>query len=324
MINKQDFIDHLTDALPNSFVDEKNLSKEVIRALKTYTWKSGDFVTSTVNGKLVICVFDKFDTKDTFISSFSVGLGNDTYIKERFYIDDFRDATAEECRIISKAVDEAGYRWLYGMILPKFGIGQYVVDESSNEVYIITEIVDNVYNCKDLDGNTGALLINDKERNLPLHAWTIDDAKPGQLLASKKDKVYVNFKEIDPNNSFYFLSTWDVDGTDASVNMNPGDDWVSDAFVPANKQQKEEVKHIMELNGYVYIKLTTPNDANSSDKEDLLSLIKSKYPNISNKEILKLLTDATYKLVNGNQSWTSIQVRRANRINQSNSSNRYR
>lgn len=303
MINKQDFIDHLTDSLPNNIADEENLSKEVLKALKTYTWKSGDFLASTENGGVIICVFNKFDSTDTFISSFSIRPlnGNGSVSKhECFYIDDFRKATKEEYEIISNAITENGYRWLYGMILPKFGVGQYIVNESSNEVYIITEIVDNVYNCKDLDGNTGALLINNKERNLPLHAWTIDDAKPGQILASKKDKVYVNFEKIDPNNPFYFLSTWDVDGTDSSVNMNPGDDWVSDAFVPANKQQKEEVRRIMELNGYVYIKLTTPKDANSSDKEDLLSLIKSKYPDISNKEILKLLTEATYKLVNGN------------------------
>lgn len=303
MIHKQDFLDHLEDKLSNEFPDEVALKNEVIKALKTYVWHMGDLVTFKDPTDPIICVFHHFDDDDHFTSSFSVRPNSENYIcdtNEHFEINQFRNATAEESEIISEAITDSGRRWLYGMILPKFGVGQYIVNESSNEVYIITEIVDNVYNCKDLDGNAGVLLINDKERNLPLHAWTIDDAKPEQILASKKDKVYVSFKEIDPNNPFYFLSMWDVDGSDESICTEPVDNWVSDAFVPANKQQKEEAKRIMEHNGYVHIKLNTPKDTPSSDKEDLLSLIKSKYPDISNKEILKLLTDAIYKLVNGN------------------------
>lgn len=301
MVSKQDFMNHLEEVLPNNIADEPSLSKGVLKALKTYTWKSGDFLTSTKNGGVIICVLDKFDSDDTFISSFSIRPLDGNYTVSRhecFYLDDFRKSTEEEYEIISKVITENGYRWLYGMILPKFGVGQYIVDESSNKVYIITEIVDNVYNCKDLDGNTGALLINDKERNLPLHAWTIDDAKEDQLLASKKDKVYVRFKEVNPDNSFYFISVYDIDGYNNSVNDEPSDEWVSDAFVPANKQQKEEVRRIMELNGFTYVKLSNPKDTPSSDKKDLLSFIKNKYPDISNKEILKLLTDAIYKLVN--------------------------
>lgn len=301
MVSKQDFMNHLEEVLPNNIADEASLSKGVLKALKTYTWKSGDFLTSTKNGGVIICVLDKFDNDDTFISSFSIRPLDGNYTVSRhecFYLDDFRKSTEEEYEIISKVITENGYRWLYGMILPKFGVGQYIVDESSNKVYIITEIVDNVYNCKDLDGNTGALLINDKERNLPLHAWTIDDAKEGQLLASKKDKVYVRFKEVNPDNSFYFVSVYDIDGYNNFVNDEPSDEWVSDAFVPANKQQKEEVRRIMELNGFTYVKLSNPKDTPSSDKKDLLSFVKNKYPDISNKEILKLLTDAIYKLVN--------------------------
>lgn len=305
MINKQDFIDHLSDALPNNIADETSLSKGVLKALKTYTWKSGDFLTSTKNGGVIICVLDKFDSDDTFISSFSIRSLDGNYTVSRhecFYLDDFRKSTEEEYEIISKAITENGYRWLYGMILPRFGVGQYIVDESSNKVYIITEIVDNVYNCKDLDGNTGALLINDRERNLPLHAWTIDDAKEGQLLASKKDKVYVRFKEVNPDNSFYFVSLYDIDGYDNSVNDEPSDEWVSDAFVPATKGQIEEVFRIMELNGFTYVDLSKFNGSTTMTPEYLISLVKDKYPDYNTKQILKLFNEAINKLLTDEQS----------------------
>lgn len=303
MIYKQDFIDHLTDNLPESFESEELLESKVTRALKTYIWKAGDFLTSKNEEGTIICVFNNLDDDETFTSSFSINLGKEVNIvtdKEHFFVDTFRKATEEEYKIISKAISESGYCWLYGMIVPKFKVGQYIVEESTKKVYVITGIVGKVYECMDLDDNEATFLINDKERNLPLHAWTIDDAEEGQLLASKKDKVYVGFKKVDPDNSFYFVSLYDVDGYDNSVSDEPSDEWVSDAFVPANEQQKEEVKRIMELNGFTYVKLNIYKDVTSSDKEDLLSLIKSKYPNISNKEILKLLTDTMYKLVNGN------------------------
>ena len=303
MINRQDFLDHLEDNLPEAFESEEVLKSKVNRALKTYIWKTGDILTSTNEEETTICVFSNLDDDETFTSSFSINLGKEVYTvtdKEQFFVDNFRKATEKECNIISKAISESGYRWLYGMIVPKFGVNQYIVEESTKKVYVVTGMVGKVYECIDLDGNKATFLINDKERNIPLHAWTIDDAEAGQILVTKKDKVYVNFKEIDPNNSFYFLSTWDIDGTDSSVNMNPGDDWISDAFVPANKQQKEEVRRIMELNGFTYVKLNISNNTPSSDNKDLLSLVKNKYPDISNKEILKLLTDAIYKLVNDN------------------------
>lgn len=303
MISKQDFLDYLDDKLTNQFTTESELKAAVEKVLKTYTWHMGCFVASIDETDPVFCVFHHFEDDDTFTSSFSIRPYSENYIcdnKEQFSIDSFREATPQECKLINEAITESGYRWLYGMIIPKFGVGQYIVEESTKKVYVITGIVGKVYECMDLNDNEATFLINDKERNIPLHAWTIDDAEEGQLLASKKDKVYVSFDKVNPDNSFYFVSLYDVDGSDNSVSDEPSDEWVSDAFVPANKQQKAEAKRIMELKGYVYVKLTTSKDANSSDKEDLLSLIKSKYPNISNKEILKLLTDATYKLVNGN------------------------
>ena len=295
MINKQDFLDYLDDKLPNQCTTESELKAEVEKVLKTYTWHMGCFVASIDETNPVFCVFHHFDDGDTFTSSFSIRPGNENYIydnKEQFSIDNFREATPQECELINEAITKSGYRWLYGMIIPKFGCGQYIVEESTKKVYVVTGMVGKVYECIDLDGNKATFLINDKERNIPLHAWTINDAEAGQILVTKKDKVYVNFKEIDPNNPFYFLSTWDIDGTDESLNMNPGDDWVSDAFVPANKQQKEEVKHILELNGFTYVKLNTPEESLGFDADSLISLIGTKWPLVGNKEILKVLNEA--------------------------------
>ena len=295
MINKQDFLDYLDDKLNNQFTTESELKAKVEKVLKTYTWHMGCFVASIDETNPVFCVFHHCDDDDTFTSSFSIRPGNENYIydnKEQFSIDNFREATSRECELISEAITESGYRWLYGMIIPKFGVGQYIVEESTKKVYVITGIVGKVYECMDLNGNGATFLINDKERNIPLHAWTIDDAEEGQLLASKKDKVYVSFDKVDPDNSFYFVSLYDVDGSDNSVSDEPSDEWVSDAFVPANKQQKEEAKRIMELNGYVYVKPNASKESLDFNADSLISLIGMKWPLVGNKEILKVLNEA--------------------------------
>ena len=71
--------------------------------------------------------------------------------------------------------------------------------------------------------------------------WSIQDAKPGDILASTNGLDILIFKEID--NSLYFSSFYNIRGRGEYY-------WTSSNFIPATKEQRELLFKKMKEEGY--------------------------------------------------------------------------
>lgn len=134
---------------------------------------------------------------------------------------------------------------------PKFNVGDWVVDEFTGSVYQIKDCIENVSNHKygyDLTngGYIGSNAVNH------CHLWTIQDAKPGDVLVTDSERPFI-FKgcldKMHPNSPVAYCGI----ASDKHFYDSGGDDWWTDKNVyPATKEQRDTLKKAMAKTGYTF------------------------------------------------------------------------
>ena len=124
---------------------------------------------------------------------------------------------------------------------PKFKVGDYVVD-NCGYVWRIEGIINQFYILEGIDGGESRPTI--EWVNKTFHLWDItEDAKNGDVLASKDEKDILIFRRIEPSTSF--SSYYNIKGRG-----NYG--WCDSYFIPATKEQRNKLEKSMAYAGYVF------------------------------------------------------------------------
>ena len=124
---------------------------------------------------------------------------------------------------------------------PKFKVGDYVVD-NCGYVRRIEGIINQFYILEGIDGGESRPTI--EWVNKTFHLWDItEDAKNGDVLASKDEKDILIFRRIEPSTSF--SSYYNIKGRG-----NYG--WCDSYFIPATKEQRDKLEKSMADAGYTF------------------------------------------------------------------------
>ena len=124
---------------------------------------------------------------------------------------------------------------------PKFKVGDYVVD-NCGYVWRIEGIINQFYILEGIDGGESRPTI--EWVNKTFHLWDItEDAKDGDVLASKDEKDILIFRRIEPSTSF--SSYYNIKGRG-----NYG--WCDSYFIPATKEQRDKLEKSMADAGYAF------------------------------------------------------------------------
>lgn len=124
---------------------------------------------------------------------------------------------------------------------PKFKVGDYVVD-NCGYVWRIEGIINQFYILEGIDGGESRPTI--EWVNKTFHLWDItEDAKNGDVLASKDEKDILIFRRIEPSTSF--SSYYNIRGRG-----NYG--WCDSCFIPATKEQRDKLEKSMADAGYAF------------------------------------------------------------------------
>lgn len=124
---------------------------------------------------------------------------------------------------------------------PKFKVGDYVVD-NCGYVWRIEGIINQFYILEGIDGGESRPTI--EWVNKTFHLWDItEDAKNGDVLASKDEKDILIFRRIEPSTSF--SSYYNIKGRG-----NYG--WCDSYFIPATKEQRDKLEKSMADAGYAF------------------------------------------------------------------------
>ena len=134
--------------------------------------------------------------------------------------------------------DLMGNDWHNVSIKPKFKIGDWIVNNDDKSVCQITQIV---YSKMNTDlyvyYHTNGYFANDFEKDY--HLWTIEDAKPGDVLMCESGWTCI-FKDSDLFNemfsSYCFMST-DLDFMPLSSECHTLDSRVNGKLTPATEKQ---------------------------------------------------------------------------------------
>lgn len=122
---------------------------------------------------------------------------------------------------------------------PKFQKGDWVVFNPGGNAHQIIRVVENAtshtYGYDTVDG----YYFNDTAEGVRL--WNINDAKPGDVLASKNGTNILIFKQIETITSFssYY-----------NIQHRRDDCWANDCFIPATKEQYSQIFKKMKEDGY--------------------------------------------------------------------------
>ena len=203
--------------------------------------KPGDVLVDNVEGftNPIIFILKKFEhvnyglTKPSDYSSYCFLTASD---KPRFkegkfhHMHDIKPATQEQKDLLFSKMDDAGYKWdpLYKELTrkTKFKVGDWITDGSckgkitaiSNEYYL--------YSKNGIIGEIGSI---DKK----YHIWTIDDAKPGDILCYKDEiSIYKNslMDFLDKFTGFQYYCCYD------------GKVLVTNGFYSLTEKDKSDVK----------------------------------------------------------------------------------
>lgn len=129
----------------------------------------------------------------------------------------------------------------------KFDKGDYIIDEIGF-VYEITEI-DDVYYTKNLAGFRQRWTIEDIESNF--HKWTLEDAKPGNVLTIIKDKKSFIFKGCSDKDHPNFPTAFcGIDNLNLFFVSYNDCWWTYDDVRPATVEEKELFFDKLEEAGY--------------------------------------------------------------------------
>lgn len=142
---------------------------------------------------------------------------------------------------MDKEVDNQNCVKPFVKIEPKFKAGDYVVD-NCGYVWRIEGIINQFYILEGIDGGESRPTI--EWVNKTFHLWDItEDAKNGDVLASKDEKDILIFRRIKPSTSF--SSYYNIKGRG-----NYG--WCDSYFIPATKEQRDTLMKAMADAGYTF------------------------------------------------------------------------
>ena len=130
-------------------------------------------------------------------------------------------------------------------IEPKFKVGDWIIHNTSPDlIYYVESILSPQSDCYCLEHNGGTMLMNFSEDN-DYHLWTIQDAKDGDVLATK-DAVFI-FKHIDKTGLSLCKSYCEVIG---NSELGLGFDFSINGVTPAAKEQRDLLFAKMKESGY--------------------------------------------------------------------------
>jgi len=197
---------------------------------------------------------------------------------------------------------------------PKFNVGDWITNKF-RDICLITDIdLENSYYICESNrfGNTdGDIDLTDKA----FHLWSIQDAKPGDVLTDGK-KLIVIFKQFDESAYAYRQHIIAYIGLDIGGDIQVTDDtWIFKEIKPATQKQRELLFSKMKEEGYVWDeekkelrkieqkpKWTEQNSNDSLDPliDEEIDLWIKENSNIhhDNKNIVELMRDMAYYVAN--------------------------
>jgi len=121
---------------------------------------------------------------------------------------------------------------------PKFHEGDWIVHNVANFVFQIVGVGTYGYNVVNREGYAKTISLSNEEN---YHLWTIQDAKPGDVLTSKNELSILIFRNLDTSTSF--SSYYNV--------QRKGElGWSNECFIPATKEQRGLLFQKMKEEGY--------------------------------------------------------------------------
>ena len=120
---------------------------------------------------------------------------------------------------------------------PIFRVGNWIVQQNVG-VFKVTEICESWYEVIDPNDNYYSISFN---KEYMCHSWTINDAKPGDILISKNGLDILIFKNSDSSETF-----------SSYYNIKERENWYwsNCSFIPATKKQSDILFKKMEESGY--------------------------------------------------------------------------
>lgn len=203
----------------------------------------------------------------------------------------FRPATLVEQDVFFSEMKESGYEWDWvkrevkktvetsadavntktEKHKPLFKIGDWVVHDLSTGVPAIRKIIDMTNKSYVLDGDCfNCFYFKDLEESF--HLWTIEDARPGDILAAHE--CYVMFKEIDGLNIRCFCTYHYMNHQSFYLNTLQN----KSAFHPATEEECKEMLSKMKKEGYAFdpvhndliaVQNETPDESKEPDGEKI-------------------------------------------------------
>lgn len=157
--------------------------------------------------------------------------------------DDYHPATKEQRDILFRKMREAGYQWdpeTKGLKkVPKFHEGEWVVCDVTGSTCQIKGCVENISNHKFGYFVDSGYINSDVAKHY--HLWTIQDAKDGDVLASKDGGDILIFRNLYTNISFssYY-----------NITRKGELGWSNSRFIPATKKQRDLLFQKLKEEGY--------------------------------------------------------------------------
>ena len=158
---------------------------------------------------------------------------------------------------LSEVMEEQGKQKFTNQVEPKFHVGDWCIDNEDGTIFQITKVLDNTYAYKTNEGNEGYYCTHYSIEK-DCHLWTIQDAKPGEILVAPPmkgsehpEQIFI-FKEIKDREyvrnavEYYCRCTND----EFAVNERGFMGQAHDYFTPATKEQCELLSQKMKEAGY--------------------------------------------------------------------------
>ena len=119
------------------------------------------------------------------------------------HIHDLKPATAKQQELLFNKMKEAGYSWkpdtlelTKTKLETKFKIGDWITDgQTTVQISEIDNTIDGCYRCINGNHGFGTFVIEIAKADETFHIWTIEDAKTGDVLATKY-AIFI-FKHMD-------------------------------------------------------------------------------------------------------------------------------
>ena len=134
---------------------------------------------------------------------------------------------------------------------PKFKVGDWIVNNNTKIVFSIKSYNSGYYTLEDTNGNTYSPCLPPTKEYY--HLWSIEDAKPGDILASKDGNSILIFRHLSLDDDDTFLAYYSITFS-PYYNMQEYDEvnWLNNNFVPATKEQRDLLLQKMTEAGYEY------------------------------------------------------------------------